>query len=172
MQRQKVKFIVAFLSVMLLNLPTLNAAKHRKQGASTTRGTPAPTHAPAPTSAPAPPPPAPNNDATKLSYGNQGPPPAYNNAGHPAPPPYSPNPPQYGGGGQSGYHPQPGYQSQPGGQPVYVNHVQQPQQGGGGLGVGSGLAIGKKIISSVNSSNLIIIHVLKVLWVELLVVTH
>lgn len=133
MQKQKsLKLIVLTLAILLLDVPKAFAAKHRKQGSATTRSPP-PTQAPPP-----------NQDASKLSYGNQGPPPAYNN---PSPPQsgYNTNnhnqpPPPYQ---QNAAHPQQPYQGQP--QPVIVNHVQQPQSGGGGLGTAGGLAVGKKI---------------------------
>jgi hypothetical protein len=141
-QRSLRLFAVIFIG-LVLDVPLIAAAKHRpsKQGSPTTRPT-RPTQ------------PTPNPDAAKLSYGNQGPPqgqapaPGFNqppppyqqHAGPPAG--YPQNPPAYGA--QPGYHPPgPGYQQAPmGQQPVIVNHVQQPQSGGG-LGVGSGLAIGK-----------------------------
>lgn len=144
---QKLKFFVVVFAILILDLPLISAAKHRKQGSATTRGpapTQAATHAPQPTQSP-------NSDPSKLSYGNQGPPPqagwntnnqnhgpppSYQQSQQHAPPQYSQNQPSYQGG-------QPGYQ--PGGagqQPVIINHVQQPQSSSGGLGVGSGLAIG------------------------------
>lgn len=144
MQKQKsLKFFVVICAVLILDLPKICTARHHhKQGSATTRG-PAPTQAPQPQ-----PTQGANSDAAKLSYGNQGPPapaaapPGWNtnnqnhappppyqpSAGHP-PPPYSPNPPPYPG-------------AAPGPQPVIINHVQQPQPSSGGLGVGSGLAIG------------------------------
>lgn len=135
------QFFVVILVVLILDLPLISAAKHRKQGSATTRGpapTQAATHAPQPTQNP-------NSDPSKLSYGNQGPPPQAgwntNNQNHGPPPSYQQSqqhaPPPYSQN-------QPSYQGQPGGgqQPVIINHVQQPQSSGGGLGVGGGLAIG------------------------------
>lgn len=139
---QKLKFFVAVCVVLMIDVPLINAARH-KQGRTTSRGT----AAPAPTQAP-------QNDNSKLSYGNQGPPAAHNppppayqpygqSGGH-APPPYSQNPPPYQS--QQGYHqpaPAPGYhQPAPAQQPIIVNHVQQPQSSGG-LGTAGGLAVGK-----------------------------
>lgn len=138
MQKQKLKYLVVVLAVLLLDVPRISGAKHHhKSGSATTRG-PAPTQAPPASQAP-------NNEASKLSYSegqsqHQAQPPQAgwntNNQPNHAPPPYSANPPSYQG--QPGYH-QPPPQ---GGAPVYVNHVQQPQSSGG-LGVGSGLAIGE-----------------------------
>lgn len=144
MQRQNLKFFVVICAFLVLDLPRICIAKHHhRQGSATTRG-PAPTQAPPPQ-----PSQGPNSDAAKLSYGNQGPeshappaaaPPGWNtNQNHAPPPPYSPNPPSYQP--QPGYH-QPGAGPAPAPQPVIINHVQQPQSSGGGLGVGSGLAIG------------------------------
>lgn len=146
MQKQKsLKFFVLICAILILDLPKICTAKRHngKQGSATTRG-------PAPTQAPQPPPQSPNSDPAKLSYGNQGPPapaPGWNtnNQNHGPPPPsyeQSHGPPQYSQHPPS-YQGQPGY-NQPGApQPVIINHVQQPQSGGsGGLGVGSGLAIG------------------------------
>lgn len=143
MQKQKsLKFFVVICAILILDLPKITTAKrHHKEGGATTRG-PAATQAPQPQ-----PTQGANSDAAKLSYGNQdhhAPPPQAvappgwntNQQSH-APPPYSQNPPPY--------QPQPSYH-QPGApapQPVIINHVQQqPQSSGGGLGVGSGLAIG------------------------------
>jgi hypothetical protein len=131
MQKQKLmKFTVVIFAILLLDVPKAFAAKHRKQGSATTRGPPAA------------PPQAPNQDAAKLSYGNQGPPPAYQNHNQPpppyqqnagqAPPPYQQNQPQQ----QQSYH-----QNQPQQQqPVIINHVQP--QSSGGLGTAGGLAVG------------------------------
>lgn len=144
MQNQKsLKLLIVLFVILILDVPKVYSHK-RKQGKTTTRGTPAPTQSPPTQGA--------NSDAAKLSYGNQGPPPAQGNyqnhnqppspyqpygqnAGHPgAPPPYSPNP---------SYPSQPGYhQPAPGQQPIIVNHVQQPQSSGG-LGTAGGLALGQ-----------------------------
>jgi hypothetical protein len=132
MQRQKfLKFAVLVFVVLLLDVPkTFASKKHRKQGQSTTRAPPPPQQQPAQNQAP-------NQDASKLSYGNQGPPPPYQvgqpqgGFNHQPPPPYQ----------QNAGHPPQSYQSQP--QPVIINHVQQPQSGGGGLGTAGGLAVGK-----------------------------
>ena len=139
MQRQKyIKFAVVIVAALLLELPKTFASKkqHRKQGQATTRGPP-PSQASQP-SQPAQPAnsQAANQDAAKLSYGNQGPPPPYQSHSQPGPP--------------QNQGPPPPYQQSPGGyqqqqpQPVIINHVQQPQSGGGGgLGTAGGLAVGK-----------------------------
>lgn len=142
MQKQKLlKFTVIVFAILLLDVPKAFAAKHRKQGSATTRG-PAPSQAPAPAQ-----PASPNNDAAKLSYGNQGPPPAYQSHNQGPPPPqagwnqnqnHNQPPPPYQ---QNAGHPPPSYQSQPQ-QPVIINHVQQPQSSGG-LGTAGGLAVGE-----------------------------
>lgn len=150
-------FVVVF-TIFILNAQMISAAKKRKQGSATTRA-PKPVAAPAPAQAP-------NQDAAKLSYGNQGPPPPQagwnTNNQHPqGPPPYQahaaggPPPYQPQGGFQQPQGPPPPYQqggfqqSQPGNfqqpgqqQPVIINHVQQPQSSGG-IGAAGGLAIGK-----------------------------
>lgn len=121
------KVFVVLCGVLVLNVPTINAYKHRK-GGTTSKSAPA-TQAPQPTQGP-------NQDAAKLSYGNNAAPPPYGQStGNNQPPSYQP----YGGG-----HPPPYSQNPPQGQqPVIINHVQQPQSSGGGLGTAGGLAVGK-----------------------------
>lgn len=128
MQKQNLKFFAVLFAILIINVPLIDAAKQKK-GRTTTRATPAATQS-QPTQAP-------NQDAAKLSYGNQGPPPAYQPAGG-HPPPYSQNPPPSYQSQQPAYH-----QPAPAQQPVNVYHVQQPQQSsGGGLGIAGGLAVG------------------------------
>lgn len=129
-KRKSLKLLVVMFAILILDVPRISAAKHRKQGSATTRSPP-PTQAPAATQGP-------NSDAAKLSYGNQGPPPQQNH--NQPPPPY-----QQHAGAPPPYQPQPGGYQQPGGAPqpqhVVVSHVQQPQSSGG-LGTAGGLAVG------------------------------
>lgn len=124
------KFLVLLLVVLIVDVPIISASRH-KQGKATTRGAPAPTQAPAPA-----PTQGPNQDAAKLSYGG-------NQNSAPAQPSYAhnPPPPSYQPYGQSAGHPPPPYSPQQPGQPVIINHVQQPQSSGG-LGTAGGLAVG------------------------------